>query len=258
MVKQGLFLGALLAACLALSGTQAAYAEPITILAMKLSDSTPAASDLDAHLGWVNDGGFNEGNAAAQLLIDNGLDYKNSIVDTDWANVSSVRVAMYRGGTEQAFIQFSPGTSKADFFSAANVTASTYTDLGDGGNHFSIAGESSIDRHWYINNNYGGCPSDVGQWVVLDRRPDYFCAWEDNRVDDVGSTDRGFLYALGPVEQNWTTGAIGAADVHAVFVTIDIAQVPAPGTLALVAIGMLVLGVGGRRRATATGGRFLV
>jgi hypothetical protein len=244
----------LFAACLALGWVQLAHAVPTTILAMKLSDSTPSTSDLDAFLGWRDAGGFNEGNAAAQLLIDNGLDYKNSIVDTDWASVLSVRVAMYRNGLEQKFIQFSPGTSKINFFTAANVTASSYTDLGDGGNFFSIAGDSGIDRHWFINNNYGGCGNDVGQWVVLDRRTtSYVCGWEENRDHLVGSADRGFLYAPGTQEANWNNANVGIADVHAVFVTIDIAQViPEPETHALLAAGLGLLGFVARRRAAVS------
>ena len=242
--------GVLAAACLALGWVQGAQAVPTTILAMKLSDSTPATSDLDAFLGWRDAGGFNEGNAAAQFLIDNGLDYKNSIVDTNWASVLSVRVAMYRNGVEQKFIQFSPGTSKINFFTAANVTASSYTDLGDGGNFLSIAGDAGIDRHWFINNNYGGCGIDVGQWVVLDRRTtNYVCSWEENRDQVVGSADRGFLYAPGTQEANWNNANVGIADVHAVFVTIDIAQViPEPESYALILAGLLVLGFAARRR----------
>lgn len=222
---------------------QQAQSALVTDLVFKLSDSTPDASKLDAYTGWTNAGGFNEANATAKVLNDNGLDFKSTLVDTWPTDMTNVRVAMYSNGNEVAYIDFNPaGTTNTNFFASANVAGSNWTDLGDGGNYFSIAGHVEIDRHWFINNNYGGCGVDVGQLVVIDGDGSQPCGWERNRL---GGNDRAFLYSTQPTEVNWNgSTTVGVADVFAVFVTRDTppnnnnGQVPAPATLALLGLGL--------------------
>lgn len=72
------------------------------------------------------------------------MDYKNSWADSaaHWATVTNVDVGMYQGGVEIASMDFSPGTDKTAFYSAANLASTSYTDLSSttfSGNFFSAS-----------------------------------------------------------------------------------------------------------------------
>lgn len=233
----------LLSAGLLAGITLNANAAPVTELVFKLG--VDSMTKLDAYTGWTTAGGFNEGNAVAQQLDNAALDFKSTLVD-NWpiADMSNVRVAFYIQGVEQAYIDFDPaGTSNTSFFAAGNVTGSNWIDLAGSGNYFSIDGHEAIDRHWFINNNYGGCTVDVGHMVVIDTATSQPCSWENGRV----SNGRAFLYSTASTEENWTTGNIGVADVFAVFVTRDVQApppatgVPVPAPLALLGLGLVAL-----------------
>ncbi|ARE39966.1 hypothetical protein RGUI_1825 [Rhodovulum sp. P5] len=242
---------ALLAAASAAALLLASQANAASILAMKLSDLTPDASSagrLDAYSGWTDGTGWNEGVAGATDLVNNGIDYRNGSID--WAEVESVRVSMYSQGSEVAYVEFdAAGTTMTDFFAVANVSGSSWPDdlTTDVHNYFSIAGHTSNDRHWYINRNYGGCGSDVGHMVVLDGDGADACSWETTRTDDIGLTNRGFLYSTLTTDTNWnnTGGQVGVADVFAVHVTVG-GDVPLPASLVL--MGTALGGLGAARR----------
>lgn len=224
-----------------------AGAAPVTDLIFKLSDN--GTNQINAFTGWTNTGSFNEGNVTAQMLVNNGLDYKSSLVDAWPSDLLSVRVAFYSGGVEQAFIEFDPtGTTKNNFFTQANVTSSTWSDVTGPGNFFSIPGDPTYGRHWFVNNNYGGCASDTGHMVVLDGA-NLPCTWEGSRTSILGSANRGFLYSTASTEVNWNSGSVGVADVFAVFATYDVpTAVPAPAGVAFLGLGVSALGLALRRR----------
>lgn len=233
------------AACLIAMTTAAAHASSVTRLVLKASDAlaAPGTTVVDPYLDWANAGGVNEGVAGATSVANNGIDYKDSWVDTNWGDVDSVRVSMFSNSVEVAYLEFdAAGTSKTDFFALANLTSSSWTDTGVPNNFFSIEGSATNDRHWYVNRNWGGCGSDAGWMVVLDGRasPSYACSWENDETGP-GSANRGFLYSAGSAVENFTTGNIGVADVFAVSVTTAPVPVPASGLLLAGGIGALVL-----------------
>ncbi|MEC9432927.1 MAG: hypothetical protein VYD87_08460 [Pseudomonadota bacterium] len=259
-MKGGMIAATLVAATgAAICAAGSAQALPVTsMVVMKVADSGPGT--FDPYLDWIGAGGFNEGVAGAASLTNNGLDYKDSWVDSNWGDVLQVRVSMYTGGVEQAYMLFdASGTTKSDFFSVGNVIGSSWSDAAAGGSgstgdFFSIAGDSSINRHWFVNNNYGGCGADVGHMVVLDGSTGA-CSWESSVVG-AGIADRAFIYSGVSTETNWTSGSPAVADVFAVQVMVEdtgssTVPVPAAGGLIAAALGALGVAARGRRRRAA-------
>lgn len=199
----------------------------INKVVMKVSDNPmKTGTVIDPHLDWLNAGGVNEGVAGAAVLVNNGIDYKDSWVDSNWSEILSVRVSMYSQGSEVAHIDFNgAGTTKSDFFQLANVTGSSWTGVG-GGNFFSIAGDPGNQRHWFVQNNYGGCSVDRGWMVVLEARSGP-CTWDNTGRLALGDTTRGFLYSTLTSHGNWNISSeYGVADVFAVSVSYDDGTVP--------------------------------
>lgn len=231
----------------------AADASSVSRLVLKVSDA-PAVSGtdvVDPYLDWINTGSVNEGVAGATSLTNNGVDYKDGWVDTNWGDVTSVRVSMFTASTEVAFMEFdASGTTKADFFAPSNLTSSSWTDTGSPNLFFSIAGDSVINRHWFVQRNYSGCSADRGWFAVLDgaASPSYPCSWENNQTDP-GSPTRGFLYSSASGNTNWTSGSVGVAEVFAVSVSYAAAPVPIPASGALLICGIAGLAMRARRRS---------
>lgn len=125
--------------------------------------------------------------------------------------VSEVRVSIVVGGREVKYFRFDgKGSSVVNWFDASRVASSSYTDVSAmmEKNHFSIAGDASTHREWFINRNYGGCEIDAG-WLVADWAPDP-CPWE------AAHPDTAILYAPGTTYTNWSSGA--RADAMLVYV----------------------------------------
>ena len=244
-MKTSVILGAAsIAALLSAGAAEAVSVTRIVPTASAVVAATVTAV-VDPNLYWVVPGGVIEGVAGATDLTNNGIDYKDSWVDTNWGLVESVRVSMFNGGNEVSYVEFNAaGATKEDVFAKGNVTGSTWTDIAATSfNYFSTRGDNSIDRHWFMNQNYGGCSIDVGHMVVLDgARAGSPCFWEASRIG-TGSGTRGFLYADATTKTNWTTGSGGLAEVFAVSVTYDdgLSPVPLPASILLLgsAVGSL-------------------
>ena len=127
--------------------------------------------------------------------------------------VAQARVALYTSGAEVAFLRFNgAGTDRSNWFRAATLLASTWTDIAAAGqNFFQIQGAGNYGRHWFVNRNYGGCPADTG-WLVVNGASERTCDWS-TRLPAVS-----IMYARGTTTQNWNDYPnIGIADVMAVY-----------------------------------------
>lgn len=126
--------------------------------------------------------------------------------------VEDVRVSLVVAGKEVKYFKFDGrGSSVVNWFVPARLITSSYTDTGPTmtTNVFSIAGDPSAHREWFINRAYGGCAVDNG-WLVVDWTPDP-CAWEsENPAVRI-------LYAPGTIAANWSTSG-SRAEAMLVFV----------------------------------------
>ncbi|XP_070567302.1 uncharacterized protein [Ptychodera flava] len=132
---------------------------------------------------WNSDGGRNEDNERAKDLSSKFRDhYKNSIID-NWSaiGVKQVKVAIYDECGEVMYMTFNgEGSDKNDWFSKDRLTSTSYTDLDSNSqtNYFSIPGHDSVSRHFFVNQNYGGCEIDVG-WLVVVDTGNTSCDWSE-------------------------------------------------------------------------------
>ncbi len=127
--------------------------------------------------------------------------------------ITQARVALYGSGVEAAFFRFAvSGVDRSAWFSLASLQASTWTDIASQGvNYFQIQGSGNYGRHWFVNRNYGGCPTDTG-WLVVNGSSERTCDWS-TRVAPVS-----IMYARGTTTKNWNDYAnVGIADVMAVY-----------------------------------------
>jgi cysteine-rich repeat protein len=148
----------------------------------KKSRTAPGdASDL-----WVS-GSTNAGNLA---LLDQAMsteNYVSSVVGSRWSEFSQVRLEVRTGTVVAKFIEFDAvGSDYLSWFAPDRHTSSSWLDLptdpnwqNNNGRFFTIVQGS---RDWYINLQWGGCPSDRG-WLMLTRGN--FCYWEANSGDPV-------------------------------------------------------------------------
>ncbi|KAK7477234.1 hypothetical protein BaRGS_00031545, partial [Batillaria attramentaria] len=112
-----------------------------------------------------------------------------------------VRLSVYEHGREMAYVEFNGrGSNYMNWFSRDRIISSSWTDLRtQPQNYFSIEGDvrPSLERQFFINRNYGGCPNDSGWLVVLDM-PDP-CSWGSNTDSPV------ILYSKRTTFVNWNT-----------------------------------------------------
>ena len=111
----------------------------------------------------------------------------------------------------QFFTFDTTGSRRENWFALDRLIDSGYTTNPTvASNFFSITGDSTYARNWFINNSYGGCPADIG-WMVVDAGIDV-CTWEAplNIIR--------ILYSglAGPAA--WESSSAQEADVMAVFV----------------------------------------
>lgn len=164
---------------------------------------------------WTSGAPLNDADKTLLTPSKSTKHYLSRIVTKLWNlgfKIDDVRVSAMIGGKEIKFFKFDArGSSVVNWFVPARLTASSYGDLTPTTktNYFSIAGDASSHREWFINQAYGGCTVDHG-WLVADWAPDP-CAWEsENPAVRI-------LFAPGNGVTTWNT-APSRADALVVFV----------------------------------------
>ncbi|CAH3132495.1 unnamed protein product [Porites lobata] len=140
--------------------------------------------------------------------------YKNRIVLAWQAfDASEARVSLYKGGNSTVELKFSAkGTDNQNWFSVSKLThSSQWSDIKtESKNYFSISGDTTKKRHFFINRGYAGnCAGDTGWMVIAGKR----CDWERGHQHK-----NPILYSKLSNYTKWEKkNGVGEADVLAVF-----------------------------------------
>jgi len=138
--------------------------------------------------------------------------YRNNFAVDNWGYVDEVALVLYKTGSRVAHVVFDgQGTDSSSWFDQTKVKRSSFTDLQDASNIFSIQGDNSFGRRFFMSHRYGGCNADEG-WMVAVDEP--HCDWERRGSSNYPR----FIYAKNGNKSNWTSGEQDEADVMAVFV----------------------------------------
>ena len=109
-------IGLAVAAALCLVGS--AHAATVNRVVLKASDTTAQSGTtvVDPYEDWAATVGVNEGVTGADAIANNGIDFKDSWVDSNWGLVDSVRVSMHADVqgqlSEVAYFEFDAHTRK--------------------------------------------------------------------------------------------------------------------------------------------------
>ncbi|XP_068676289.1 uncharacterized protein [Montipora foliosa] len=140
--------------------------------------------------------------------------YKNRIVLAWQAfDASEARVNLYEGGESKVELTFNAkGTDNQNWFSDSKLThSSQWHDIKkESNNYFSISGDTTKKRHFFINRGYAGnCTGDTG-WMVIAGKE---CNWERGHRHK-----NPILYSKLSNYTKWEEkNHVGEADVLAVF-----------------------------------------
>ncbi|XP_070568448.1 uncharacterized protein [Ptychodera flava] len=169
---------------------------------------------------FTSDEGLNEDVQGARALTNEFQGhYKNHLMDKwEGIGVTEVKVALYTGGKEKASLLFNGISSdKESWFSNERLRSSPWDDLmdtklenGKDGQYFSVAGDDGINRHFYINNNYGGCGNDAG-WLVVVDDGSTVCNWSEY-------ADKPYFMYGSNSKVTYESGNAQFADVIAIFI----------------------------------------
>jgi hypothetical protein len=170
---------------------------------------------------WTKPGTVNDEELAA--LNPNNIfkgHYKSVIVDR-WRlfRPQEVAIVLYSGGQEMIRFVFNARlSSSTNWFSKSHLISSPYSDIDSSPqNYFSLLGHTgkgssfNLDRNFFINRNFGGCPNDTGWLAVISGEEDV-CSWARGKYIRI-------LYSQRSTVANWNRQyEVEDADVLAVFV----------------------------------------
>jgi len=172
----------------------------------------------DPYSLWTG-GGTNADTTTHNAVYQTGDHFVSDKLESFWdsagTNLNAVHAGVFNGNRRVAFFSFTAAnTDYESWFAADYLVDSSYSDvLTETKNYFSIAGDTTWKREWFINGNYGGCSVDAG-WLVLDSNEADTCSWEEN----YGSVD--ILY--NPTQTIQAIDTYAHADTFGVFVDYDV------------------------------------
>ena len=162
----------------------------------------PKNTTLDSYVVWS--GTSNIGNSLDKI---NQSEYFNALLVNNFFSLFvEARFEIIASNVMQKYIKFNTkGSDKYTWFSNSNIISSSWTDIQNiSKNYFSIAGDTTNKRQWFVNYTYGGCDIDSG-WIVVSTNPSKdACSqngyWQNAPVGSI-------LYSAGTSYVNYTSTA---------------------------------------------------
>ncbi|CAH1266454.1 Hypp3378 [Branchiostoma lanceolatum] len=190
----------------------------------KLVFKVQAKAGADSYPLWSS--GFTPSNLPGDLRLAPIGHYKSRDVGIwESLNIKKVKLSLYTFSPNMEIRDLvfnGMGSNKDNWFSKSRLISSPWTDLKTAPtNYFSIPGHSvryssssRVNRRFYINRSYAGCPGDRGWLVVLDGHSNV-CLWERRN-----SGNPRILFSKLPINVNFERDRanVGIADVMAIFI----------------------------------------
>ncbi|XP_056022086.1 uncharacterized protein LOC125650831 [Ostrea edulis] len=149
-------------------------------MVMKVAHQQSLSPSSTVYGLWTGTYTVNEFDANALTIGAGTKTYKSSVVD-NWSNyhISAVRVSFYKNGKETAYTVFDAHgvKDKNSWFDCTRILYTAYDDLNrlKAVSYCGIPGDGSLNRRFFIQNNYGGCNNDAGWFLVVEGNA---CTWE--------------------------------------------------------------------------------
>ncbi|XP_033633182.1 lymphocyte antigen 75-like [Asterias rubens] len=164
---------------------------------------------------WSGSGTYNDGSASAQIVTSTADHYKSSAANNyDTNSIEYVKFAFYTsGGSEVMSMTFNAAnTDKTSWFSSGQLLYAPYTDIYTASkNYFSLAGDTGLQRAFFINSYYGGCSIDAGWACVKDTGSSTACSW------DGYYTKPFFVYSTASTYTSYQSGSRSFPEIMAIF-----------------------------------------
>ncbi|XP_033124402.1 uncharacterized protein LOC117122770 [Anneissia japonica] len=162
---------------------------------------------------WIS--GSESSNYHAHRFLLSNTHYRNKAIFTNWAafGITKVRLTLFSALNEEllSIIFNGVGTTTTSWFTSENIESSPWDDIKSATyNYFSVIGDASRGRRFFINKHYGGCGYDNG-WLIV-KEGAYCKVWEGY------NTSPRILYSRARSSQFWFSGDVGTARA----MTIDV------------------------------------
>ncbi|XP_033124405.1 lactadherin-like [Anneissia japonica] len=162
---------------------------------------------------WIS--GTESSDSHAHTFLASNTHYRNTPILNNWSTfgITKVRLTLFSAFNEEllSVIFNGVGTTTTSWFSSENIESSPWNDIKSTTfNYFSVTGDSSFGRRFYINKHYGGCSNDNG-WLIVEEGTN--C----KEYEGYNTSPR-ILYSRASSSQFWFAGDIGTARA----MTIDV------------------------------------
>ncbi|OWF56765.1 Hemicentin-1 [Mizuhopecten yessoensis] len=180
--------------------------------------TAPPSGHADIMSLYTASGPYNEDVTAAMTDFSaSGSLYKSAKLDQWGSNltVTTVKVAIYTGGTESAHVIFdATGKGKDDWFDCTKIIDSSWNDIETGNKTCTLNSGDTYKRIFHISSDYAGCSDETGWFMFKDYGASSGCS-----LSDATSTAMPYmLYSTLGLRTVWSSASKATGDCLAIFV----------------------------------------